>query len=224
MIKFYVDKTRVSIDANCIKEFQENVMTTKEIVDRITQCYKKKDKSFSDETAQMLTLFFNDPTRRSLIFDEQTFDLLNYGYGIADNELRKIIMWQDESGLHNFAMYEKNTGTLNGKIIKIWVENYDIFCKNQMDAALYLAKLKKNKLSDNNKSSNTNDSFLYNAKLDEFDNMLNDIETQIEKYKDEIKEVSKRYIDLWRNLYSLEKDKIKLNKDKTLFIYKNNIN
>lgn len=95
MIKFYVDKKGVSIDANSIKEFQENVMTTKEIVDRIKQFYQKSEHIFSHETAKMLTSFFNDPSRRFLSITEATFDTLNYGYGVADNELHKIIMWQD---------------------------------------------------------------------------------------------------------------------------------
>ena len=39
--------------------------------------------------------------------------------------------------------------------------------------------------------------------------------------KDEMTEISQRYIELCRILYNLKKDKIKVNKDKTLFIYKN---
>ena len=41
MIKFYVDKKGISIDENRIKELKENVMTTKEIGERIKQFYKK---------------------------------------------------------------------------------------------------------------------------------------------------------------------------------------
>ena len=221
MIKFYVDKKGISIDANSIKEFQENVMTTKEIVDRIKQFYQKSEHIFSNETAKMLTSFFNDPSRRFLSTTEAAFDTLNYGYGIADNELHKIIMWQDESGLHNFAMYVKNTGSLGGKIIKIWVEPDDIFCKNQMEAALYLAELKKKESKNDSKSDNTEDCYFYKVKLTEFDDKLEDIEKQMKCCKDEMTEISKRYIELCCILYNLKKDKIKVNKDKTLFIYKN---
>lgn len=220
MIKFYVDKKGVSMDTTCIKEFQENVMTTKEIVDRIKQFYQNSEHTFSDETAQMLTSFFNDPTRRSLNTAEAVFDTLNYGYGVADNELHKIIMWQDESGLHNFAMYLKNAGTLDGKIVKIYVEDNDIFCKNQMEAALYLAELKKKSKNDS-KSDNTEDCYFYNTKLAEFDDKLKDIEKQMKCCKDEMTEIYKRYIELCQNLYKLKKEKIKVNKDKTLFICNN---
>ena len=63
--------------------------------------------------------------------------------------------------------------------------------------------------------------YFYKAKLTEFDDKLEGIEKQMKCCKDEMTEISKRYIELCRILYNLKKDKIKVNKDKTLFIYKN---
>ena len=90
-----------------------------------------------------------------------------------------------------------------------------------MEAALYLAELKKKESKNDSKSDNTEDCYFYKAKLTEFDDKLEGIEKQMKCFKDEISEISKRYIELCRILYNLKKDKIKVNKDKTLFIYKN---
>lgn len=191
MIKFNFDDKGVSINSSDIKEFQENVMTTNEIVEKLLKFYSK-DKTYIGEQKKMLTSFFNDPNRRSLAMTEPAFDTLNYGYGIADNKLYKLIMWRDDTGLHNFAMWIKNEGMLGGKLVKIYPEEDDIFTKNQMEAAIYLAIL--NKTDDG--SDKFADNYVYQTKLKEFDDEIENIKAQRKSCKDEMKSIQDRYKEL----------------------------
>lgn len=168
-------------------------MTVEDIVDRLLKFYSK-DKTYMSEQKKMLTSFFNDPNRRSLAMTEPSFDTLNYGYGVADNKLHKLIMWRDDNGLHNFAMWLKNEGMLGGKLVKIYPEEDDIFTKNQMEGALYLAEL--NKTSYFEGCDEYADNYVYQTKLKELDNEIENIKSQCKCAKDEMKTIQKRYKEL----------------------------
>lgn len=193
MIKFNFDSKGISINSKDMKEFQENVMTVKDIVNRLLKFYSK-DKLYMSEQKQMLTSFFNDPNRRSLAMTEPAFDTLNYGYGIADNKLHKLIMWRDDSGFHNFAMWIKNVDMLGGKLVKIYPEEDDIFVKNQMEGAMYLARL--NKSSYFKGCDEYADNYVYQTKLKKLDDEIESIKNQRNCCKNEMKSIKDRYIEL----------------------------
>lgn len=215
MIKFNFDDKGVSINSRDMKEFQENVMTTKEVVERLLKFYSK-DSSYSGEQEKMLTSFFNDPNRRSLSMTEPAFDSLNYGYGVADNKLYKLIMWRDNSGLHNFAMWIKNEGILGGKLVKIYPEKDDIFTKNQMEGALYLAEL--NKTSYFKGCDKYADNYVYQTKLQELDKEIENIKNQRKCCKNEMKTIKDRYKELLTSYAKMKVEQVKLQIEKETLI------
>lgn len=219
MIKFNFDDKGVSINSKDMKEFQENVMTVKDIVDRLLKFYSK-DKTYMGEQKRMLTSFFNDPNRRSLAMTEPSFDTLNYGYGVADNKLHKLIMWRDDNGLHNFAMWLKNEGMLGGKLVKIYPEEDDIFTKNQMEGALYLAQL--NKTPYFKGCDEYADNYVYQTKLKELDDEIENIKTQRKSAKDEMKSLQDRYAELLSYYAKMKVKQVKLQIERETLVAKHN--
>lgn len=217
MIKFNFDEKGVSINSKDMKEFQENVMTVKDIIDNLIKFYSK-NKTYMGEQRKMLTSFFNDPNRRSLSMTESAFDTLNYGYGIADNKLYKLIMWRDDKGLHNFAMWIKNEGMLGGKLVKIYPEKDDIFTKNQMEGAIYLALLNKNPYF--NGCDKYADDYVYQTKLKEINDELESIKNERKCCKDEMKSIQDRYTELVTHYAKLKIKQCKLNAEKTALVAK----
>lgn len=219
MIKFNFGEKGVSINSKDMKEFQENVMTVKTIVDTLLKFYSK-DKTYMGEQEKMLTSFFNDPNRRSLSITEVAFNELNYGYGIADNKLYKLIMWRDDNGLHNFAMYIKNEGMLEGKLVKIYPEEDDIFTKNQMECAMYLAQL--NKIPYFKGCDEYADNYVYQTKLKDLDTEIKNIKSQCKCAKDEMKSIQKRYKELVTYYGKMTAKQIKLMVERETLISKHN--
>lgn len=217
MIKFNFDEKGVSINSKDMKEFQENVMTVKDIVDNLIKFYSK-DKTYMGEQRKMLTSFFNDPNRRSLSMTEPAFDTLNYGYGIADNKLYKLIMWRDDKGLHNFAMWIKNEGMLGGKLVKIYPEEDDIFTKNQMEGALYLAQLNKTPYFEG--CDEHADNYVYQTKLKELDDEIENIKNQRACCKNEMKSIQDRYTELLTQYAKMKVKQVKLQIERETLVNK----
>lgn len=217
MIKFNFDEKGVSINSKDMKEFQENVMTVKDIVDNLIKFYSK-DKTYMGEQRKMLTSFFNNPNRRSLSMTESAFDTLNYGYGIADNKLYKLIMWRDDKGLHNFAMWIKNEGMLGGKLVKIYPEEDDIFTKNQMEGALYLAQLNKTPYFEG--CDEHADNYVYQTKLKELDDEIENIKNQRACCKNEMKSIQDRYTELLTQYAKMKVKQVKLQIERETLVNK----
>lgn len=217
MIKFNFDEKGVSINSKDMKEFQENVMTVKDIVDNLIKFYSK-DKTYMGEQRKMLTSFFNNPNRRSLSMAEPAFDTLNYGYGIADNKLYKLIMWRDDKGLHNFAMWIKNEGMLGGKLVKIYPEEDDIFTKNQMEGALYLAQLNKTPYFEG--CDEHADNYVYQTKLKELDDEIENIKNQRACCKNEMKSIQDRYTELLTQYAKMKVKQVKLQIERETLVNK----
>lgn len=217
MIKFNFDEKGVSINSKDMKEFQENVMTVKDIVDNLIKFYSK-DKTYMGEQRKMLTSFFNNPNRRSLSMTEPAFDTLNYGYGIADNKLYKLIMWRDDKGLHNFAMWIKNEGMLGGKLVKIYPEEDDIFTKNQMEGALYLAQLNKTPYFEG--CDEHADNYVYQTKLKELDDEIENIKNQRACCKNEMKSIQDRYTELLTQYAKMKVKQVKLQIERETLVNK----
>lgn len=217
MIKFNFDEKGVSINSKDMKEFQENVMTVKDIVDNLIKFYSK-DKTYMGEQRKMLTSFFNNPNRRSLSMAEPAFDTLNYGYGIADNKLYKLIMWRDDKGLHNFAMWIKNEGMLGGKLVKIYPEEDDIFTKNQMEGALYLAQLNKAPYFEG--CDEHADNYVYQTKLKELDDEIENIKNQRACCKNEMKSIQDRYAELLTQYAKMKVKQVKLQIERETLVNK----
>lgn len=217
MIKFNFDEKGVSINSKDMKEFQENVMTVKDIVDNLIKFYSK-DKTYMGEQRKMLTSFFNDHNRRSLSMTEPAFDTLNYGYGIADNKLYKLIMWRDDKGLHNFAMWIKNEGMLGGKLVKIYPEEDDIFTKNQMEGALYLAQLNKTPYFEG--CDEHADNYVYQTKLKELDDEIENIKNQRACCKNEMKSIQDRYTELLTQYAKMKVKQVKLQIERETLVNK----
>ncbi len=217
MIKFNFDNKGVSISSKDMKEFQENVMTVEDIVNRLLKFYSK-DKTYMGEQKQMLTSFFNDPNRRSLVMTEPSFDTLNYGYGVADNKLHKLIMWRDDNGLHNFAMWIKNEDMLGGKLVKIYPEDDDIFTKNQMEGAMYLTEI--NKIPYFEGCDEHADNYVYQTKLKELDDEIENIKNQRTSCKNEMKSIQDRYAELLTYYAKMKVKQVKLQIERETLVNK----
>ena len=109
---------------------------------------------------------------------------------------------------------------IKNKTIHTWLLNYGVSHPRKSDKIKQKTKqtcLEKYGVDNPFKSKEIQNK----AKQTCIDDKLEGIEKQMKCCKDEMTEISKRYIELCRILYNLKKDKIKVNKDKTLFIYKN---
>ena len=185
MIKFNFDNKGVSISSKDMKEFQENVMTVEDIVNRLLKFYSK-DKTYMGEQKQMLTSFFNDPNRRSLVMTEPSFDTLNYGYGVADNKLHKRIMWRGDNGLPNCAMY----------LTEINKIPYFEGCDEHAD------------------------NYVYQTKLKELDDEIENIKNQRTSCKNEMKSIQDRYAELLTYYVKMKVKQVKLQIERETLVNK----
>ena len=145
MITFRVKNGNVYVAKDGIEEFNHYLMTVDDIINIIKINNSPIDgHEITKEHLSMLRSFFNNPNRVALKMSLSVFIDFSYGYGVVNGKLEKIIMWQDDKGRVNFGMFNENSPEpFEGTFEKIHVTDGDVFIQEQMDAAMYLAQLKK---------------------------------------------------------------------------------
>ena len=145
MITFRVKNGNVYVAKDGIEEFKHYLMTVDDIINIIKLNNSPIDgHEITKEHLSMLRSFFNNPNRVALKMSFSVFIDFSYGYGVVNGKLEKIIMWQDDKGRVNFGMFNENSPEpFEGTFEKIHVTDGDVFIKDQMAAAMYLAQLKK---------------------------------------------------------------------------------
>lgn len=192
MITFRVKNGNVYVAKDGIEEFNHYLMTVDDIINIIKLNNNPIDgHGITKERLSMLRSFFNNPNRVALKMLLSVFIDFSYGYGVVNGKLEKIIMWQDDKGRVNFGMFNENSpGSFEGTLEKIHVTDGDVFIKEQMAAALYLAQHKK----EQEEQAKKKEEYITKIKCNE--DILKQLHDANDKVSNDMKELASKYLKL----------------------------
>lgn len=192
MITFKVKNGNVYVAKDDIEEFNHYLMTVDDIINIIKLNNSPIDgHGITKERLSMLRSFFNNPNRVALKMLLSVFIDFSYGYGVVNGKLEKIIMWQDDKGRVNFGMFnENNSEPFEGTLEKIHVTDGDVFIKEQMAAALYLAQHKK----EQEEQAKKKEEYITKIKCNE--DILKQLHDANDKVSNDMKELASKYLKL----------------------------
>lgn len=192
MITFKVKNGNVYVAKDDIEEFNHYLMTVDDIINIIKLNNSPIDgHGITKERLSMLRSFFNNPNRVALKMLLSVFIDFSYGYGVVNGKLEKIIMWQDDKGRINFGMFnENNSEPFEGTLEKIHVTDGDVFIKEQMAAALYLAQHKK----EQEEQAKKKEEYITKIKCNE--DILKQLHDANDKVSNDMKELASKYLKL----------------------------
>ena len=192
MITFKVKNGNVYVAKDDIEEFNHYLMTVDDIINIIKLNNSPIDgHGITKERLSMLRSFFNNPNRVALKMLLSVFIDFSYGYGIVHGKLEKIIMWQDDKGRVNFGMFNENSPeSFEGTLEKIHVTDGDVFIKEQMAAALYLAQHKK----EQEEQAKKKEEYITKIKCNE--DILKQLHDANDKVSNDMKELASKYLKL----------------------------
>ena len=192
MITFKVKNGNVYVAKDGIEEFNHYLMTVDDIINIIKLNNSPIDgHGITKERLSMLRSFFNNPNRVALKMLLSVFIDFSYGYGVVNGKLEKIIMWQDDKGRVNFGMFNENSpGSFEGTLEKIHVTDGDVFIKEQMAAALYLAQHKK----EQEEQAKKKEEYITKIKCNE--DILKQLHDANDKVSNDMKELASKYLKL----------------------------
>lgn len=192
MITFKVKNGNVYVAKDDIEEFNHYLMTVDDIINIIKLNNSSIDgHGITKERLSMLRSFFNNPNRVALKMLLSVFIDFSYGYGVVNGKLEKIIMWQDDKGRINFGMFnENNSEPFEGTLEKIHVTDGDVFIKEQMAAALYLAQHKK----EQEEQAKKKEEYITKIKCNE--DILKQLHDANDKVSNDMKELASKYLKL----------------------------
>lgn len=192
MITFKVKNGNVYVAKDDIEEFNHYLMTVDDIINIIKLNNSPIDgHGITKERLSMLRSFFNNPNRVALKMLLSVFIDFPYGYGVVNGKLEKIIMWQDDKGRVNFGMFNENSPeSFEGTLEKIHVTDGDVFIKEQMAAALYLAQHKK----EQEEQAKKKEEYITKIKCNE--DILKQLHDANDKVSNDMKELASKYLKL----------------------------
>lgn len=192
MITFKVKNGNVYVAKDDIEEFNHYLMTVDDIINIIKLNNSPIDgHGITKERLSMLRSFFNNPNRVALKMLLSVFIDFSYGYGVVNGKLEKIIMWQDDKGRVNFGMFnENNSEPFEGTLEKIHVTDGDVFIKEQMAAAMYLAQHKK----EQEEQAKKKEEYITKIKCNE--DILKQLHDANDKVSNDMKELASKYLKL----------------------------
>lgn len=192
MITFKVKNGNVYVAKDDIEEFNHYLMTVDDIINIIKLNNSPIDgHGITKERLSMLRSFFNNPNRVALKMLLSVFIDFSYGYGVVNGKLEKIIMWQDDKGRVNFGMFNENSPeSFEGTLEKIHVTDGDVFIKEQMTAALYLAQHKK----EQEEQAKKKEEYITKIKCNE--DILKQLHDANDKVSNDMKELASKYLKL----------------------------
>ena len=192
MITFKVKNGNVYVAKDDIEEFNHYLMTVDDIINIIKLNNSPIDgHGITKERLSMLRSFFNNPNRVALKMLLSVFIDFSYGYGVVNGKLEKIIMWQDDKGRVNFGMFNENSPeSFEGTLEKIHVTDGDVFIKEQMAAALYLAQHKK----EQEEQAKKKEEYITKIKCNE--DILKQLHDANDKVSNDMKELASKYLKL----------------------------
>lgn len=192
MITFKVKNGNVYVAKDDIEEFNHYLMTVDDIINIIKLNNNPIDgHGITKERLSMLRSFFNNPNRVALKMLLSVFIDFSYGYGVVNGKLEKIIMWQDDKGRVNFGMFNENSPeSFEGTLEKIHVTDGDVFIKEQMAAALYLAQHKK----EQEEQAKKKEEYITKIKCNE--DILKQLHDANDKVSNDMKELASKYLKL----------------------------
>ena len=196
MITFRVKNGNVYVAKDGIEEFNHYLMTVDDIINIIKLNNSPIDgHEITKEHLSMLHSFFNNPNRVALKMSFSVFIDFSYGYGVVNGKLEKIIMWQDDKGRVNFGMFNENSPEpFEGTFEKIHVTDGDVFIKDQMAAAMYLAQLKKEQEEQAKKEEEYINSI--KSKIECNEDVLKELQDANDKVSNDMKELVSKYLKL----------------------------
>lgn len=192
MITFKVKNGNVYVAKDDIEEFNHYLMTVDDIINIIKLNNSPIDgHGITKERLSMLRSFFNNPNRVALKMLLSVFIDFSYGYGVVNGKLEKIIMWQDDKGRVNFGMFNENSPeSFEGTLEKIHVTDGDVFIKEQMAAAMYLAQHKK----EQEEQAKKKEEYITKIKCNE--DILKQLHDANDKVSNDMKELASKYLKL----------------------------